>query len=361
MPAAPGPRAEARPLPRPRVARASGTPLASVAALSPQAGIDRSLPSPNGQSVAVIGGSGLRVNGRTVAAHAGAVVWSNDGAVLFFTAAPPVAAATTPERLFMVPAGGGTPVPLGVTDDPWRLSPTGAESVAFDDAGVLAVANAIGPTVVRTDIALSQDEPSGHSAYPFSDSPFSVSGNMRYAAVLTPQNHIELYTLARGAVPAGGSLHALGTTAVPGGVTWQDLPGTVAGDRQQWGAWTQDSRRFLYAVQTGSQRPRLELWTAATGRVTQLGGALAPAERGEFLILGWVARAPGTFLAEDVSTGAPRWVDSVYVAGQPSGRMQKLWTNGIGGSLSPGGGAVTFAWAQSPSGPMQTWVATLRW
>ena len=49
----------------------------------------------------------------------------------------------------------------------------------------------------------------------------------------------------------------------------------LTGGREQWGAWEQGGGAFLYAVQTAAQLPRLELWTAA-GRVTLLGGALAP-------------------------------------------------------------------------------------
>ena len=66
-------------------------------------------------------------------------------------------------------------------------------------------------------------------------------------------------------------------------------------------------------------------------------------------------------LAEYAATGSPLWVDGFSLAGQPDGRVQKLWTNGMGGSLSPGGGAVTFAWAPSPTGPTRTWVAHLTW
>ena len=49
----------------------------------------------------------------------------------------------------------------------------------------------------------------------------------------------------------------------------------MTGGREQWEAWEQGGGAFLYAVQTAAQLPRLELWTAA-GRVTLLGGALAP-------------------------------------------------------------------------------------
>lgn len=213
--------AAAIPLPRPRAAPVWATPLATVTALAAEPGAAETLPAPGGQTAAVVSAAGLRVGGRTVAARTGAVVWSPDGRVLFFTDAPPAGAPTTPERLFAAGGNGGAPIPLGVTSDPWRLSATGAESVAFDDGGVLAIANAMGPTVVRTDIALPMA--SARQANPFGDSAFSVSANLRYAAVLTPQNHVAIYTLARGAVPAAGVLRALGTAA-PGAVPHQDLP-----------------------------------------------------------------------------------------------------------------------------------------
>lgn len=291
--------------------------------------------------------STLAVNGHPVATGVGRVFWSNDGTTLFYAKAPPVASPLTPEPLYAFAPATGTSRQLAIASDPWRLSVTGPQSIGFNDAGTLAIADGRTGAIAKTTIPLAGDP--SHKL--FGDADFQLSPDARYAAVLSAANRVTMYRLPSA---AGGS------TAIQAGAA-QMLRGTVAGNRQFWGGWKKDSTAFLYAVQTDRQTPRLELWSAASQGVLQLGGALAPAnERGQYLVIGWIERRPGTFLVEqmpaaDLFTGR-------YLLGDTTGNVvQTLWVNGLGGTITPDEGEVFFSARSSHSSAPSIWVAHLSW
>ena len=341
----------AAPFHEPEVATTLGAGPVAAVRLAQTSAASRSFRSPTGSHVATVDNGTLNIDGTEVATAVGAVAWASDGSAVFFTAAPPLSAPMTPEPLYVVRPGSGAPQRLGVSADPWRLSVTGASSVAFDDGGVLAIGNALGNTVVKTAIALnpvSSGQPP--PAYPFSDTVFVASPNEQYVAVAGASNRVTMYHLANGSIPAGAVIPATGTA----------LPGTIGGNRDEWGAWNQNSTEFLYSVDTSGQAPRLELWSSATSSVTELAGALAPNSRGQYLILGWLNRAPTDFLLNLVPP-APSQAGA-YVVGNTQGQIvQTLWHNGFGGVLSADQTEVTFEASPDYGAAPELWTATIWW
>ncbi len=284
------------------------------------------LPNPtHSLLVASVSRGVLKVNGRTVAQHVGPVLWSNDGSVLFYASGPPATDPSMPEAVFGL-RPGKAPGRLGLASDPWTIEAMGPSAVAFDVAGRLTLAGLAGRPV-RTDVQLVA------SGYPYADSVFLPSPNGRYVAVAGPRNALTMDTITR-----AGRV-----------VSQERLPGRVAGNRYNWGAWRGDSSSFVFSTlkaYTGTHR--VWVWHAASGRVANISRGLAHvAASGQYLVLGFLSALPGDFLAEALSLGAP--LSGTYaVVNEQGAIVQALWVGGVSGTVLPDG-SVQFT-VSPPSG-----------
>lgn len=301
-------------------------------------------PSPGKTNhTAAIVGSQLTLDGKAIASDFGRIVWSNDGTVLFYDTAPPLTDPTAEEPVYAV-TPGSPPKQVATTGDPWRLSAAGSQSAAFEQNGILKIVNGRTGAVSNTSIQLPNAASAGEPGYPNLDSDFLVSPDLKYAVVANPQNQLTLYNLATG--PSGFTVKAK-----------QSLPGLISGNRDQWGAWQSNGSQFLYAIQTPRMFPRLDLWTAKTNTVTKLGSQLAPAEIGQYMILGWTSRYNSNeFVVDKAHFGSS--VTGPYLLGRTDGTIvETLWNNGVGGYMTPDDSTITFSNGVSA----RRWTAHLTW